>query len=614
MKLSYFKTLTVAAIAVGLMDAGCGDGAEPTDDTLDAATLDVVDVSEGDVADLETVIGEDVRPDDVQAQDTQIDTAVADEIVRFLFVSDIHFRAEEGQAKDDDGVADLVTMLNAIEGDFDYVVSGGDNYDHILPAWETDPTNSPLAWYVEEMDKLKVPWIAAIGNHEFYDFFGDIPTMTDDDVSRGQAFATVMGHPLYFTTEIRGTKLIILNSTEEGAWGETHGLMGKFSTTQFDWLRTELAEGKPSILFFHHPPSSFAPVSPSGQLCDVISEYPDVVKGIFAGHLHGFFKGDYCGVPYYMVEDLKNADNTWYEVEYNVTTDTLTILNESEIPFPVMPEFSCEPGESTVDAPESAVGTFQRMNVVEGVSDATGLGEMLGEMLTAIPFIVSIDGHNPATGYQARMTIASRWEVDGYLTYVDGSPCMDMSLHYKDGSPCFEAGPVSMVVQAIPFLSAVSDEPVNPDWKAVLDIRNMMIEGRIGNDANGIPVIADGIITATLVRDPTLNDMKGILVGEYCGGRTDGCVPGTGDLPVCPEIIDEAARDTIYAGIAYKCDVQIMGFGAQMLIDMVATLPPETHITGKVATEVLAVGPMEESGQVVDTLFLTDAGMNCASE
>ncbi len=613
MNLSHFKMLTVTTIATACLAAGCGDEGGPVDDAGDATLQDAVGQDTGD---RDTATADDAQdPRDTTTSDAVTDVPSEDQIVRFIFVSDIHFRVTEGQQRDDSYMEARINLINAIPDEFDLLVTGGDNFDHILPVWEEDPQNSPMSWFVQEMDKLDLPWVAAIGNHEFYDYYGDIPTLTDDGESRGQAFMTAMNYDsLYRVTEINGTKLIIMDSLEEGAWGETHGLMGKFSEEQFDWLRGELAEGKPSILFFHHPPGSFAPVSASGQLCDVISKYPTTVKGLFTGHLHGFYKGDYCGVPYYMVEDFRAAENKWFEVEYNATTDTLTILNEADIPFPVIPDFECQPGEAEITEPATATGTVQRMNVTEGISDATGLGEMLGEMLGAIPFVISFDGYGADTGFASRLSIASRWEIDNYLTYVDGSPCLELPLRWKAGSPCFEAGPVTMVVNIIPFLSAVSDDPINPEWAAALDIRNLVMEGRIGNDGNGVPVISDGIITATLMRDQTLNDMTRILVDEYCAGRTDSCTPGEGGLPACPETIDDAAVETIYAGIAYKCDTQIMGFGAQMMIDMVATLPDETHVTGRIGTEVLTVAPLESGGQIVDNLFATDAGMNCATE
>ena len=203
----------------------------------------------------------------------------------------------------------------------------------------------------------------------------------------------------------------------------------------------------------------------------------------------------------------------------------MTIRNQEYIDFPEMPEFTCEPGESTIADHELAIGTVQKLDVTNGVSDAEGLGEMLGEGLAQIPFVISFDGYEDGTGYASRMTIASRWEIDNFLTYVAGSPCVEMGIHWKGGEPCFEAGPFNIQAQLISFLSSVSEDPVNPDWKANLDIRNMVFEGCIRNDDNGIPVIADGLVYATILRDPTIADLSRILVDEYCAGRIEGCTP-----------------------------------------------------------------------------------------
>jgi hypothetical protein len=337
-----------------------------------------------------------------------------------------------------------------------------------------------------------------------------------------------------------------------------------------------------------------------------------VVKSIFAGHTHGFWKGEYCGAQYYVVESYSDETGSLYELEYDIPSDKLTILNEASIPFPVIPEFSCEPGESTVTEPEKAVGTVQRLDVTEGFSDATGIGEMLGEALGSIPFVLSFDAYDAEDGYTTRLTIASRWEIDGFLTVVPGSPCLEVMLRNEEGVPCFDAGPFNIEADVIAFLAAFSEDPVNPDWKAVLDIRNMIFEGKIGNAEDGTPIISDGLVYATIMRDPTIQDLKGILVGEYCGGRADGCIPGENDLPVCPGTLDDNAVNLIFPDIQYKCDVMVMGFGIVGLIEMFAGLPEETHVTGKIASRNLVVAPTkEEGGQVADNLFLTDKGQNC---
>lgn len=613
MKQSMPSMLIVVAIAaiLGISGlAGCGDSVERLTD-VSGDTLPE-DIGNGDVNTPEDV-ADDVTGTSDAAGDTVTDSLIPPAVARFVFVSDIHFRAVEGQERHAKDVGDLITMINALSGDYDILVTGGDNFDHVLPGWDDNPVESPMGWFVEEMDKLNMPWVAAIGNHEFYNYFGDVPTLTTDGAKRGQAFSTVMGHPLYFTTEINGVKLIVLDSMEDGSWGETHGLMGRFSQTQLDWLRTELAQGKPSFLFFHHPPSSLSPNAPAGQLCDVVEEYPDVVKSIFTGHTHGFWRGDYCGAPYYVVEDYHSQVNLWYEIEYDAGTDTVTIRNQEFISFPEMPEFSCEPGESTVVDPETAVGTVQRLEVSNGVSDAEGLGEMLGEGLAQIPFVFSFDGFEAGTGYSARMTIASRWEIDNFLTYVEGSPCIEMAIHWKGGEPCFEAGPFNVKPQLISFLSSVSEDPVNPEWQASLDIRNMIFEGCIRNSEGGTPVIADGLVYATIMRDPTIADLSKILVDEYCGGSIDSCIPGTGSLPACPGTLDQAAYESLFEDIRYTCDVQVMGFGLVSLIDMLATLPDETHVTGQISSSVITVTDTpEEGGQASSELFSTESGHNCA--
>lgn len=604
MKLNVFAALLCAAWLV----TGCGTDATPDQDTL-------TDVLAGD-SNEEITAADAVDAIDDVARDTALDTAEVVQtpgVARFIHISDVHFRVEEGGVRNNEYIDSRVSLLNAIQGDFDYVISTGDNFDHILPAWNAAPLESPMMWYVEQMDTLRYPWLDAIGNHEFYDFFGDLPTTTTDGEARRTAFSTAMGHPMYYTQEVNGVKLIILDSMEDGLWAETHGLMGSFSTTQIDWLRSELAQGKPSILFFHHPPSTLSPLPGQPTLCDVLTEYPNTVKGIFDGHLHGFWKGEFCGSPYFTVVDFNTNENQWFEVEYDGPTDTLTILNEEHISFPVLPEFTCEPGESTVVNPELINNTIQKLIIEKGTSDATGIGEMLGEGLGQVPFAMSFGAELLEDGFNARLTIASEWEVDGFWTALPGSPCVPLDLHYKDGIPCVSGGPVTIAAQLIPFLAALGDEPVDPDWEVVLEIKNLTIEGKIGNDVNGIPIIAAGLVYATVLRDPALDGMKQVLVTEYCKGLADGCpTPGEGGLPVCPEVLDKPAIETVYTGITGKCDFIIQGFGVQMIIDMLATLPPEVNVTGEIRTEVMnPTATVEEGGNVFSGLFDTTPGSNC---
>ena len=601
------RFLTVLVTCLIFAFTSCGNGTTPVSDIL-ADVTPVDDASTGTDVPVTTDTTERDAVDDAIA-----DVVVTPAIARFIFVSDVHFRVEDGDMKHSEDIETLAGMVNALAGDFDILITGGDNFDHILPEWDDNPTESPMSWYTETMDTLSMPWVSAIGNHEFYDFFGQAPVLTTDGAKRGQAFATAMGNPLYFTTEVNGIKLIVLNSMEDGSWGETHGLMGKFSADQLDWLRNELDEGKPSFLFFHHPPSSMAAVAPGGHLCDVLEEYPDMVKSIFAGHTHGFWRGTYCGTPYYVVENFHNKLNLWFEIEYDGVTDTVTILNEDQISFPEVPEFSCDPEENTIESPESAVGTVHQMKIENGVTDAEGLGEMLGEGLGEIPFVMSFDGYDAEDGYNAKLTIASRWDVDDFMTYVDGSPCVAMSMHWDEGAPCFEAGPFNMEAQLISFLAAISEDPVNPEWQAMLNIKDMVLEGCIRNSEAGTPVIADGLVYATIIRDSTINDLAAILVDEYCAGRIEGCTPGQNSLPECSLPLDQNAYDSLFGTIRYKCDIQIMGFGLVSLIEMLETLPEETHVTGKITSTVLTVSEtQEQGGDVADNLFDTTAGKNCS--
>lgn len=595
--------IVVALIAM----IGCGDGGDETDTVVgDDAVIDDVG------GEQDSVTTDPDTSDDVIGDDVFLDngTEVVEEpgVVRFIHVSDLHYSGLP-EAKNLEYIQTRVEDVNASETEPDLIVLTGDLLDYI-PLELNDPEiEGRIHWVRDGLDALSAPWMTTIGNHEFYDFFEPV-TMTEDGEARREAFYAVMGTDNYFATTVNGVRIIALDSMEDDSWGENAGLMGRFSSEQLDWLRSQLADGVPSLLFFHHPPNTLAPKDGQPTLCEVLTENPGVVKGLFTGHLHGFWRGDYCGVPYYVNTNWRQGADQWFEVEYDGPNDTLTILNEDRVPFPKPPEFECEPSVGAVGDPSLAVGSLMALKIENTHVDAQGLAQYVGEALGDIPMVVSVDGYDSVNGVlSARLTIASRWvEPDGFWAYIDGAPCVPFDIHLEN--PCGEAGPVTFRTDLIPFLSGISDDPIDPEWSLRVDIVNFQIAGRLGVTANpdGIPTIEEGTVMATLQRDVALTDLMGILVHDYCAEKIEGCVPGASDtMPAC----DDLSVADLYDLIPWECEVYVEGLGVRSLLDMLATVPETVGVTGELKTEVVEASSTDMAGYVDDELFSTEAGRNC---
>lgn len=578
------------------------DGGSTTDPGMQPDIVDPTDVP-SDTAELP---GDDAATADV-SQDTGADTPpVTPGTVRFVHASDTHYYGTPENWKAT-SLTNRINRLNALPSLPDFVVMTGDLVDFLPLEYNDAAVEGPLHGFKTVVDGLDVPWYASIGNHEHYDSHEPVLTATEDGPARVAVWEEVLQRSVPQQWDHEGVRFITLNSMEDGSWAENAGLMGRFSEGQLDMLDDWLADGLPTFLFFHHPPNTLSELPGQRSLCDVIQANPGVVKGLFTGHLHGFWKGDFCGVAYYVVVNFQDQPDTWFEMRYEGETDTLIIENEDRIQFPEIPVVECDEQAAGPEAPETAVGTFQALRIDRTVTSADGMAQYVGEALAEIPFVVSIDAWDAETpGWEARLTIASRWATSGLWTYVEGSPCLPFD--FGMAGPCMSAGPLVLTIDILPFVSGLSEDPIDPAWKARLDVQDLHVSGRMGVDGDGVPVLEEGVVEATLGKERTVTDLRGVMVVEYCAGRMDGCPPGEGGLPACPDQPDE----TFFESIPEECDISIQGLGGRMVLDMVDSLPETLNVVGVAYTEVLVVGSDPGSADVVPELFDTTEGGNCA--
>jgi len=130
---------------------------------------------------------------------------------------------------------------------------------------------------------LSIPYLAVIGNHDLY---------------RGSANYRGIFGPTYYSFQIGQTYFIILDTSARF----------QFDKTERQWLETELQRSQASklrLVFMHLPlfdprgrPEFVKCLSEKDgkDLLDLFRRYH--VTHFFASHIHGYFSGDWEGVPY----------------------------------------------------------------------------------------------------------------------------------------------------------------------------------------------------------------------------------------------------------------------------------------------------------------------------
>ncbi len=131
-------------------------------------------------------------------------------------------------------------------------------------------------------ENLGIPLLAAIGNHDL-------------DHGSGQ-FREIFG-PTYYSFQIGQSYFIMLDATTE---------LG-FDKEERQWLEKELQSSQVSkahFIFMHVPPfdprgggfNKCLPEKDGKDLLDLFKRY--TVTHIFASHIHGYFPGEWNGIPY----------------------------------------------------------------------------------------------------------------------------------------------------------------------------------------------------------------------------------------------------------------------------------------------------------------------------
>ena len=156
-------------------------------------------------------------------------------------------------------------------------------------------------------------------------------------------------------------------------------------------------------------------------------------------------------------------------------------------------------------------------------------------------------------------------------------------------------------------MAKVAGLPLPPGWRVRAALKDLVLSGVL-TDAG---LVEQGILESTLDFEPGARDVEAIIVQEYCNGKLDGCVPGEGDMPTCP---DDPGQE-FYAEIPVECDVSLLGFGLRFLFDVFESVPDLT-VSLDANFQVWPAEVLDDpaAGGVAPDLFTLAPEGNCPAE
>ncbi|MFN8206655.1 MAG: metallophosphoesterase [Bacteroidales bacterium] len=163
----------------------------------------------------------------------------------FVFMTDIH--VEDGRSAPA-GLMMALDTINKLGPDF--VLTGGDLISDALNATESR-ADSLYRLYISIMKNLEMPVHNTVGNHENLGWEGKGRVAAENPLFGQGMYRKYLGDP-YYTFEYKGWKFFVLCSPQQTKTGYT----GAIDSTQFEWIRSELAStdtAMPLVISVHIP-------------------------------------------------------------------------------------------------------------------------------------------------------------------------------------------------------------------------------------------------------------------------------------------------------------------------------------------------------------------------
>jgi hypothetical protein len=546
----------VMSMAVG----GCGtDGGDPASgDTLvsDGSS----DVADPDVAEPD---GE-VLPDEGIAEDLEAEEKTPREYrpVVFAITSDIHVDGPFESSTPQRVVA-LFQKTAILEPTPEFIVITGDLIDNLEEPVATGE-GSVMNALVKVLESSPIPVEPVMGNHDYYAKGDAIFALTSDFPARTALYEEQIGLPPFHHVVHGGINFVYLNSMLGPRCADSIGLNGSLGAEQLAWLDQLLSDGEPALLFLHHPPST---VLEEGDVTleTLVSKHRKNVMAVFAGHIHVWGRSDIDGVPVYLTKEGFRGQH-YQHLRVDPVAGTIDLLNAEDIDFGETVEVPCEADVAEpLQNPSALDGSVLLIQIPDGNIAPMGLGSYLKEMMPDIPLAIRLlQLDHTGTLFQGLITIgktsgSATAEAPAYMTSVWQGTCVPMEVTL-DG-PCMTTNSIDLTIN----IAGMVGIPLPPGWQLRGEFRNLTLSGLLTDEAS----IEFGVLRSVIDFNPGAEDIRSIIVTEYCGSRLVGCTPGQGGLPACPDPVDSSFFDSI----PMDCDVDLLGIGMRSVFAIFNSVP-----------------------------------------
>jgi hypothetical protein len=182
-------------------------------------------------------------------------------------------------------------------------------------------------------DGFAMPVYPGLGNHDY-----DVPAVSREFTH--ELFKLKFDIEPYYAVKHQGWKFINLNNMLGDTWNlaspRYDRSFGSFGLDQLRWLDEELAEGLPSLLFFHYG-LFLIEADETGDaefpdLFAVLKKHEATVKLVLGGHTHTWinFQEKY-GVRHFLLAATRYDANNYLVLEFEAGGSAYEILNEASI-------------------------------------------------------------------------------------------------------------------------------------------------------------------------------------------------------------------------------------------------------------------------------------------
>ena len=239
----------------------------------------------------------------------------------FVVLSDVHVRIPGNadnlyydNAQNINNLEQAVDEINRRFPGADFVMLTGDLVGTLFSADPADYAagfDTPADRFKAIMDRLSMPYHAALGNHDYSVGFnagnGDGISASDREIPQvEELWQKLLGRPSYYAFDHEGWRFYVLNSVTGkqrhlrcSADYQERMCTGSFSDVQMDWLEQDLPQREKAFLFFHHPlytddkepadwalPGDLFLVQRDERIYAILESCAAEFLGIFVGHGH----------------------------------------------------------------------------------------------------------------------------------------------------------------------------------------------------------------------------------------------------------------------------------------------------------------------------------------